>query len=51
MVLVESGLNSEQVSLMTPILNEKCFLVLKLVVLIERTFLITGGLYFGTLLH
>ena len=37
LVLVESGLNSEQVSLMRAIYFGKCILVLKQVVLIART--------------
>ena len=40
MALVESGLNSEQVSLKTPIYIEKCISVLKQVVLIARVVLI-----------
>ena len=48
MVLAESGLNTEQVSLMMPIYIEKCILVLKQVVLIERVVLILGGLYSKT---
>ena len=40
LVLVESGLNSDQVSLMRPVYIEKCILVLKEVVLKE------GGLNF-----
>ena len=43
MILVESGLNGEQVSLMKPIYIETCILVLKQVVLItvchDETFL------------
>ena len=39
-VLVKSGLNSEQVSLMRPIYIEKCILVKKQVVLIARVVLI-----------
>ena len=51
MVLVESGLNSEQVSLMSVIYIEKCILVLKQVVLIARVVLILSGLYSGILLY
>ena len=50
MVLFDSGLNSEQFSLMRPIYIENCFLVLKQVVLIARMVLISSGLYKGTLL-
>ena len=45
MIHVESGLYSEQVSLMSPIDIEKCLLVLKQVVLIARVDLISCGLY------
>ena len=45
MVVVESGLNSEQVSSMKPICIENCILVLKQVVLIVRVVLISSGLY------
>ena len=45
MVLVEGGLNSEQVSLMRPIYTEKCILVLKQVILIARVILIIAELY------
>ena len=48
-VLVESGLNSDQVSLTRPIYIEKCILVQKQVVLIVRVVLIWSGLYSGTL--
>ena len=51
MTLVESGFNSEQVSLMRPFDIEKCVLVLKQVVLIARVILISKGLYSGTLLY
>ena len=40
MVLLESGLNSEKVSLITPIYIVNCILVLKQVVLIKRVVLI-----------
>ena len=46
MVLVESGLNTEQVCIYT----DKCISVLKQVVLIVRMVLILSGLYWGTLL-
>ena len=50
MVLVESGLNSEQVSLIRPICTEIYILVLNQVVLIlARAILILGGLYCRTL--
>ena len=51
MVLVESGLNSEQVSLTKPIYIEKWILVMKQVVLIVRVVLILSGLYNETLLN
>ena len=51
MVLVESGLNSGQVSLMRQLYIKKCFLVLKQVVLIARVVLISGDLNNGTLLY
>ena len=44
MVLVESGLNNEQVSLMRPIYIENCISVLKQVILIARVVFISGGL-------
>ena len=44
-VLAESGLNSEQVSLMRPIYIEKCISILKQIVLIERVVLILSGLF------
>ena len=50
MTLVESGLNSEQVSLMRPIYIEKMHFVQKHLVLIARMVLISSGLYSGTLL-
>ena len=49
-VLSESGLNSDQVSLMRPIYIEKSILVLKQVVLIARVVLNLSGLNTGTLL-
>ena len=53
MVLVEFGLNKEQVSLilMRPIHFKNCILVLKQVVLISRVVLIMSGLNCGTLLY
>ena len=52
MVLVGSGLKSEQVSLMRPIFyTEKYVLVLKQVDLIVRKVLISSGLRSGTLLY
>ena len=51
MVLVENGLNSEEVSLMRPIYIENCILVLKEMVLIVRMVLISSGLYSVTLLY
>ena len=56
MVLVESDLNSEQVSFLRPIRSESCISALNLeaskqVVFIERVVLILGGLYMGTLLY
>ena len=51
MVLVESGLISEQVSLMRLSNIEKCILVLKQVVLIARVVLILSGLNNGTSLY
>ena len=50
-VFVESGLNSEQVSLMTPIYIKNAFLVLKQVVLIARVVFLVSGLYSGILLY
>ena len=50
MVLIESGINNVQISLMRTINIEKCSLVLKEVVLIERVVLISSGLNKGTLL-
>ena len=47
MVLVERGLNSEQVSLIKPIYIENCILVLKQVVLITRVVFI-AELYYNT---
>ena len=44
-VLVESGLLSEQVSLLRPICIENCILVLKQLVLIVKVVLISSGLY------
>ena len=43
MVLVESGLNSEYASLMSPIYIENCILVFKQVVLIAKVALISSG--------
>ena len=51
MVLVESCLNSEQVSLMRSNYLEKYILVLKQVVIIAKVVLIWSGLYSGTLLY
>ena len=51
MVLVESRLNNEQVSLTRPIYIEMRILVQKLVVLIVRVVLTSSGLYIGTLLY
>ena len=51
MVIVESGLNSEQVPLTRPTYTEKCILVLKQVVLIERVVLLISGLNNGILLN
>ena len=50
MVLDESGLNSEKVSLMRLICIENCISVLKQVVLIVRMVSISDGLYSRTLL-
>ena len=50
-VLVKSGLDSEQVSLMRPIFIENFILVLKQVVLIARVVLILSGLNSGTSLY
>ena len=50
MVLVESGRNIEQVSLMMPNCIENCISVMKMV-LIERVNLFSSGLYSGTLLY
>ena len=50
LLLIESGLNSEQVSLMKTIYIENCILVLKQVVLVARVVLISSGLNSGTLL-
>ena len=51
MVLLESCLNSDQVSLMRPIYIENCIMELKQVVLIARVVFILSGLYNGTLLY
>ena len=52
MELVESGLNSEQVSLMRPIYIGKIHFRTKTTsVLITRVVLISSGLYSGTLLY
>ena len=51
MVLAESGLNNENISLIRPIYIEKFFLVLQQVVLIAREVLILSGLYRRTLLY
>ena len=48
MVLVESGLNSVQISLMRPTYIEQSILELKQVVLIARVVLISSGLNIGT---
>ena len=50
MVLVENGLNSEQVSLKKTIYIENCILVIKQLVL-TRVVLISSGLYSGTLMY
>ena len=51
MVLVQSGLNNEQVSLVKPIYIEKYILVLKQVVLLARVVLISNGPHRGILLY
>ena len=53
MVLVKSGLNSTQASLMRHIYTEKCVLVMKQAVLTVRMVLILSDLYTcnGTLLY
>ena len=48
MVLVESDLNNEQVSLKRRIYTEKCIFVLKQVDLVARVIFISGGRYSGT---
>ena len=48
--LVESGINSGQVSLMRPVCIENCISVMKQVVLIARVVSILSGLYSETLL-
>ena len=50
MVIVEYGLNKEQVSCERPNYIEQCILVFK-VVLIVRVFLISSGIYIETLLN
>ena len=51
MVLVESCLNSEQVSLMRPVYIENSISVLKHIVLIARISLISSCLYIGIFLY
>ena len=51
LVFVESGLNSEQVSLMKPFNIEKYISVLEQIVLIARIVLLLNGLYNVTLLY
>ena len=51
MILVDSSLNSEHVSLMTPIYIEKMYFGTETSGLIARVVLISGGLYCGTLLY
>ena len=48
MVVVNSGLNDEQVSFMSPVYIENCISVLKQVVVIVRVVSILSGLYRGT---